>query len=149
VINSFTFNAYNNYNEGTGGDVHIALGNTDAWDANVVTWNSSAGDHGASLDSIFLNASNVGSFVSWDVSGINQSEFLLDDYATLYLYITNVGSGNNWHDFENEEWSGNNESYLHIDYSIRDGGGNIPEPTTLALIGLGLAGIGWKRRKAA
>jgi len=28
-------------------------------------------------------------------------------------------------------------------------GEQIPEPTTLALMGLGLAGIGWKRRKAA
>jgi len=34
-------------------------------------------------------------------------------------------------------------------YSDDDGQAPIPEPTTLALMGLGLAGIGWKRRKAA
>ncbi len=34
-------------------------------------------------------------------------------------------------------------------YSIVSSFSSVPEPTTIALMGLGLAGIGWKRRKAA
>jgi len=37
----------------------------------------------------------------------------------------------------------------HIDLVFSEGLHSVPEPTTLALMGLGFAGIGWKRRKAA
>ena len=45
--------------------------------------------------------------------------------------------------FYDEPWALDNVSISSVS------SGQIPEPTTLALMGLGLAGIGWKRRKAA
>jgi len=144
LINSITFNAYNNFNDGSG-LVDIALGNTDLWDANLVTWNTSANDHGSLVSSTNVSSADLNSYVSWDVSTINTSEFLLDDYLTFYLSIPNVGDGNNWHDFESEEWIGTNETYLSIDYSIITA--DVPEPSLLALIGLGLVGVMFSRKK--
>jgi hypothetical protein len=142
VINSIGFSAYNNYNDGNG-FVDIALGNTDNWDDDVVTWNSSADDHGAALDSVYLSGVDLNSYVSWDVSGINVADFINDSYLSFYLSIPAPGDGDNWHDFEPLESSQLHEAYLTVDYSIT----NVPIPAAVWLFGSALAGLGWLRRK--
>ena len=141
-ISSLSFHAYNNYNEGTGA-VDISLGNTDLWDAPLVTWNSSHSDHGSTIDSRVVSDINLMSYISWDITSIPQSQFLTDNYITLYLSIPNPGVGNNWHDFEPKISGGNNEAYLKIEYQVS----SIPIPAAAWLFGSALAGLGVVRRK--
>ncbi len=138
IINSISFNSYMNWNDGDG-DVDIALGNIDNWDVDVVTWNSSHDDHGATLDTIYLDDSRLNSYVTWDVTSIGAGALTDNDFVTFYLSIPNPGISGNWHNFENEEWSGTNESFLSIDFDIVSA--PVPEPATVALLGIGIVGL--------
>ena len=145
IINNLSFNAYNNFSSGTGSSVRIALDNNDSWDESTITWNTYAG-HGASLDSIFMDASDVDSYISWDVSGINVSEILDNSYLTFSLYDTDP-IGGNWHNFQPLENSGSNEAFLNVDYTIVSA---VPVPAAVWLFGSGLIGlVGLARRKKA
>jgi len=134
TVNRITFNAWNNYNE-FDGFVYIGLGATDHWDPDAVTWNTSFGDHGGALDSVYQSDDNLNSWVTWDVSAINSDAVTDDDFLTFYLF-TSPRHQYNWHDYEAEEWTDNHEAFLTVDYTINNR--SVPEPATFFLFGAGL-----------
>lgn len=156
IVDGMTFYSYNNFGSyddrsnrfvsvDSTGPVQIALADSDVWNANTVTWNSHHGAHGVVLSSVTVGPANVGTYVAWDVTAVGVSEFLADNYLTFYLFIPNVGSGDNWHDFENEEYSGMNESFLRVNYrTVRN---QIPEPACLSLLGFAIFGLVTTRRR--
>ncbi|MES9956198.1 MAG: PEP-CTERM sorting domain-containing protein [Sedimenticola sp.] len=77
--------------------------------------------------SAYLGASLLGSTVVTTQTTVDFSGFGSID--RLFFADSSTAAGIGWGDFSFNT--------------------SVPEPTTLALMGLGLAGIGWKRRKAA
>jgi len=130
VINRMTISllAYTN-NDDT--SISISLGNKDAWDSNIVTWNTSANDFGASIDEVFIPQFWGSAFLArWDVSNIHSSEYTTDSYLTFYLHNSVLGNSNAWTNFYSI--NGNVIPRLTIDYSI------VPIPAAIWLFGSGL-----------
>ncbi|WP_279243837.1 PEP-CTERM sorting domain-containing protein [Candidatus Litorirhabdus singularis] len=102
-------------------------------------YNDTAGTKGTLIESVLLNAPNTGPQVSEvrteALSGVNT--FIAG--TNYWVGAVSGGPGT----FDGVGWIG-----VLNNYGIRiDSSSPVPAPATLALFGLGLAGLGWSRRK--
>ncbi len=113
-------------------DPYLAL---TSWNGNVVDFGDDVLDFISSgrgfwgLGSFIPNADNTGFFGSGELHGIIR---LTGEFDSIIFTDTTE----NWHGFT-----------VGV-AGLADDGGSVPEPTTLALLGLGLAGLGYRRRGA-
>ena len=132
-INSITFSAYHNYSSGDS-LVGAAVGLTNGWNRNTVNGSYALG---SVLSTQLETSHNVNSYQTWTLG----SPSFTGNYLTVGLVDVGIG----WNDFSTK--TAGNAAFITVDYGPQSIA-SVPEPESLALVGLGLAGLSFTRRKA-
>ena len=109
----------------------------------------SGGDDGHSIfiDDLLMDGKPYGEHTSTDLDMLKNTPYKITLALANYTGGWHVNASLSGTDEQGDSWAGQYSNAHNI--SMNASGEFVPEPTTLALVALGLAGIGYRRKKSA
>lgn len=133
TIKSVDFSAYHNY-DGAPSLIGASVGTNNSWsDTTVVNYSGL----GAVLDTKTADGNSLYNYQTWHLGA---QAF---DGGSFTVALTDLGNG--WNDYEPLNARNGHAAYLSVEVETS----KVPEPATLGLLALGVAGIGCVRRRKA